>query len=40
VSGIETVDKIGKVDIIPGKVPTDGKPVKDVVITKAQVLTK
>lgn len=39
-SGIEVVDKIGSMDIIPQLGPTDGKPKELVVIEKALVANK
>lgn len=39
-TGIEVVDKIGQVDIVPELGPTDGKPKQMIVIEKATVATK
>lgn len=39
-SGIEVVDKIGAMEIVPELGPTDGKPKQMVVIEKATVTTK
>lgn len=38
--GIEVVDKIGQVDIVPELGPTDGKPKQMIVIEKATVAAK
>lgn len=38
ISGLDVVDKIGLVDIVPGMGPTDGAPVKPVVMQSVKII--
>jgi len=39
VKGMDVVEKIGQVDIIPGFGPTDGRPKVDVLLKKVTIKT-